>query len=196
MLSITEAWNYVKSVGKVIIGEMKGVAAVGVGAAQAVAHPVKTAKALGNAVAHPIETAIAVGSAVSTAVSKANTPEQAGKIVGEGIANIGLAAASFVGGGAAEVTNGLSEAANIGKVEKVIQGIEELGADEKINTKNPATLQEGNATINFGEGTSTNIRIETHPLTPGGDPIRHGNVETFETVGGRKVLRDNVHVEN
>ena len=150
MVGVDEVKQYAKDVGKALVGEAKGVAAVGVGIAKAVAHPVNTAKAIGNAVAHPIATAKAVGSAVSSAVANANTPEQAGKLVGNALANIGLVAAPFASaaggaGVAGEVANAVPST-----LARVIPGagpFPTLGApgSADVFVTNPAAIEGLNA---------------------------------------------------
>ncbi len=58
-----------------------------------------------------------------------------------------------------KVTKGASP-----NVKKVLDGIEGNGFKVKVNPRNPATKQEGNVTIDFGDKTKVNLRVETHPL--------------------------------
>ena len=62
-------------------------------------------------------------------------------------------------------------------VKKVLDGIEQNGFKVKVNPRNPATKQEGNVTIDFGDKTKVNLRVETHPLKQNGPGVRHANVE-------------------
>jgi hypothetical protein len=59
---------------------------------------------------------------------------------------------------------------------------------------NPKTAtQEGNVTIDFGEGVRVNLRVETHALSRNGPPIRHANVETIIKSLRSKSI-ENVHI--
>lgn len=44
------------------------------------------------------------------------------------------------------------------------------------------TFQEANATIDFGNKTKVNLRVETNPLKPNGPDVRHANVEVIQKV--------------
>lgn len=80
-----------------------------------------------------------------------------------------------------------------------MQEIINISRDEnipvKINPKNLDTLQEGNVTLDLGDGKKVNFRVETHPLEQGGDPIRHANVEvTRRTPRGKNKVIQNTHI--
>ena len=77
-------------------------------------------------------------------------------------------------------------------VRKGLELIEQSEAKVKLNPKTPN--QEGNITLDFGEGKRTNIRVETHPLRRGGPPVRHANIENVTDSGGRKSIQ-NRHIE-
>lgn len=52
----------------------------------------------------------------------------------------------------------------------------------------------GNVTLNLGEGTNVNLRVETHPLETGGPPVRHANVEvTQRNARGQNKVKENTH---
>lgn len=173
MLTWKEAWNYTKDVGRALVGEAKGVASVGVGIAKAVAHPVDTAKALGNAVAHPVATAKAVGNAVSSAVANANTPEQAGKLVGNALANIGLVAAPFASaaGGAGEVANAAAITERAGATSWLEPALGEtrvtrwMGEAESVAMKDTGNLQ-------FGAGGRSYVTELGAPQPGGTGPVQ------------------------
>ena len=55
--------------------------------------------------------------------------------------------------------------------------------------------QEGNVTLDFGQGNKVNVRVETHPLESGGVPVRHANVEVIKTtVKGKPKRVQNEHI--
>jgi hypothetical protein len=89
-----------------------------------------------------------------------------------------------------------TEATTNPAVQKGIDLIEESGADVKLNPKNSNLKQEGNVTLDFGEGSRVNVRVETHPI-PGskGIPKRHANIEVVEKVKNKNVVRQNIHKE-
>lgn len=66
-------------------------------------------------------------------------------------------------------------------------------------TKNPlGPNQEANVTITspYEPGVKLNLRVETHPLTPGGPPVRHVNVERIEPgLKNRPVVVSNTHID-
>jgi RHS repeat-associated protein len=75
------------------------------------------------------------------------------------------------------------------------EGIERGDYTIRPNPLNPKTAQEGNVTIDFGDGIGVNLRIETHPLTRTGEPVRHANVETIRrNRNGRNTVTDNKHI--
>jgi hypothetical protein len=78
-----------------------------------------------------------------------------------------------------------------GKVDKVRSQIADSGGEVKVNPK--TANQEGNVTIDLGEEGRINLRVETHPLEPGGEPVRHGNVELVTKVSGKTKVK-NVHI--
>jgi RHS repeat-associated protein len=85
------------------------------------------------------------------------------------------------------------------KVENILQDIKDNGIlnnpKSKPNTLKPETQQEGNVTLDFGGGKTVNIRVETHPLKPGGDPVRHANVQEFrQTPRGKNKSISNDHI--
>ena len=47
-----------------------------------------------------------------------------------------------------------------GKVDEALNLIERSGARVKVNPKSAATRQEGNVTLDFGNGTRVNVRVE------------------------------------
>jgi RHS repeat-associated protein len=100
---------------------------------------------------------------------------------------------SLGGAGAA----GGEATAGAGKVETVLQGIDDVGAKVQMNPLNPATLQEVNATIKLPDGRSVNVRVETHPI-PGsnGQPVRHGNVDVLAPAKNKTVLIRKRYIEN
>ena len=173
MFSFRDAWDYTKDVGRTLVGEAKGVAAVGVGIAKAVAHPVDTAKALGTAVAHPIATAKAVGNAVSSAVANANTPEQAGKLVGNALANAFLVAAPFASaaGGAGEVANAAAITERAGATSGLEAAVGEtrvtrwMGEAESVAMKDSGNLQ-------FGAGGRSYVTDLGAPQPGGTGPVQ------------------------
>jgi RHS repeat-associated protein len=75
------------------------------------------------------------------------------------------------------------------------EGIERGDYAIRPNPLNPKTAQEGNVTIDFGDGIGVNLRIETHPLTRTGEPVRYANVETIRrNRNGRNTVTDNKHI--
>jgi RHS repeat-associated protein len=85
------------------------------------------------------------------------------------------------------------------KVENILNDLKDNGIltnpKSKPNTLKPETYQEGNVTLDFGEGRIVNIRIETHPLKKGGPPVRHANVEEFrQTPRGKNKSISNDHI--
>jgi hypothetical protein len=78
------------------------------------------------------------------------------------------------------------------KVETAVDMIRQSGAKVSLNPKAPN--QEGNVTLDFGDGNRVNLRVETHPLEKGGDPVRHANVEVVETVNGKSKVTENTHI--
>jgi Pretoxin HINT domain len=70
------------------------------------------------------------------------------------------------------------------KVDNILNDLKDNGIlnnpKSKANALKPETLQEGNVTLDLGDGRTVNIRVETHPLTPGGEPVRHANVQEFK----------------
>ena len=83
--------------------------------------------------------------------------------------------------------------ANDSNVDKVIDTIDKGGFEVKANPKKPN--QEGNVTITNPKepGKSVNVRVETHPLKPNGQPERHANVETVTKANGKKQVK-NTHI--
>ncbi len=79
-------------------------------------------------------------------------------------------------------------------VKKVLDAIKEGGFKVKINPKNPATKQEGNATVDFGNGTKVNLRVESHPLKQNGKDVRHANVEVTRQVKNKNKVISNKHI--
>lgn len=100
-------------------------------------------------------------------------------LVGVGVAAAVLREAEVAGSSAA-------------RVEEILKQIDESGAKVKVNPKAPA--QEGNVTLDFGEQGRVNVRVETHPLKPGGPPERHANVEVVKDVGGKPVKVRSDHI--
>jgi hypothetical protein len=66
-------------------------------------------------------------------------------------------------------------------------------------TVNPkSALQESNITITHPNepGVKLNLRTETRPLEPGGDPVRHTNVEVVKPgPKNRPEVDSNVHID-
>ena len=65
-------------------------------------------------------------------------------------------------------------------------------AEVKANPKGEG--QEGNVTLDSGDGDRVNIRVETHPLEAGGEPVEHANVEVVKTVKGKSRVVSNDHI--
>lgn len=63
-----------------------------------------------------------------------------------------------------------------------------------LTPKNPATKQEGNATIDFGDKTKVNLRVESHPLKQGGQDVKHANVEVTKEVKNKNKVISNKHI--
>ncbi|MEM9103843.1 MAG: polymorphic toxin-type HINT domain-containing protein, partial [Pseudomonadota bacterium] len=80
------------------------------------------------------------------------------------------------------------------KVKEVLDSIDANGFKVKINPKNPATKQEVNATIDFGDKTKVNLRVETHPLKQNGPDVRHANVEVTRQVKNKNRVTRNDHI--
>jgi len=79
-------------------------------------------------------------------------------------------------------------------VKKVLDAIEENNYKFKSNPNKVETKQEVNGTIDFGDGTSVNVRVESHPLKQNGPDVRHANVEvTRKAKNKNKVIR-NKHI--
>jgi hypothetical protein len=79
------------------------------------------------------------------------------------------------------------------KVETAGDLIKDSGAKVSANPKAPN--QEGNVTLDFGDGDKVNLRVETHPLKTGGDPVRHANVEVIKTRPNGKTKKiSNEHI--
>lgn len=70
---------------------------------------------------------------------------------------------------------------------EVADAVGQSGAKVKPH---PTRTGEG-ATIHWPDGSTTDIRVETHPLKPGGPPQLHGNVENRDKNGR---LIDNKHI--
>lgn len=80
-------------------------------------------------------------------------------------------------------------------IKKVLDGIEENGFNVKVNPRNPATKQEGNVTIDFGDKTKVNLRVETHSLKQNGPSVRHANVEVTRQVKNKNKVISNKHIK-
>jgi hypothetical protein len=112
----------------------------------------------------------------------------------------GAGAATKINGARIEAAGGApSIAPQTGVVSSKVQGILDTIRNEnipvKINPRNPSTLQEGNVTLDLGNGKGVNLRVETHPLEQGGSPVRHGNVEfTRVTPRGKNKVIENIHI--
>jgi len=81
------------------------------------------------------------------------------------------------------------------KVDAIAGEIERGGYQVTPNEK--TATQEGNVTITHPDqpGVKLNLRIETHPLEPGGAPVRHVNVETVTPRTGKTPKQvDNHHI--
>jgi hypothetical protein len=70
------------------------------------------------------------------------------------------------------------------KIENILQDLKDNGIipntpedmaspGSKSNDLKPETAQEGNITLDMGDGISVNIPVETHPLKKCGNPVRH-----------------------
>jgi RHS repeat-associated protein len=81
------------------------------------------------------------------------------------------------------------------KIQGIINDIRDNNLPVQINRRNPATSQEGNITVGLENGKRVNIRVETHPLNPGGEPIRHANIEVIKTTPrGKNRVQENIHI--
>ena len=80
------------------------------------------------------------------------------------------------------------------KVQDVMDAVKQNDVKVKVNPRNQATKQEGNVTLDFGDGTKANLRVETHPLSQNGPPIRHGNVEVTKQVKNKNKVIKNTHI--
>jgi hypothetical protein len=84
---------------------------------------------------------------------------------------------------------------NSSKVQEIMDTLRSENISVKINPKNSDLLQEGNVTLDLGDGKNVNFRVETHPLEKGGNPIRHANVEvTRRTPRGKNKVIQNTHI--
>jgi hypothetical protein len=129
----------------------------------------------------------AIGKGVGTlAGAVAGTAER--EAVGAVASQVGNAAGKV--GGAANQAGGAA-AQTTSKVDNLLQQIEQSGAKVKLNPKSAS--QEGNVTLVFGNQGRVNVRVETHPLTPNGPPVRHANVETVTEAAGKKTV-ENIHI--
>ncbi len=54
--------------------------------------------------------------------------------------------------------------------------------------------QEGNVTIDFGDKTKVNLRVETHALRQNGPDVRHANVEVTNQIKNRNKVISNTHI--
>ena len=97
----------------------------------------------------------------------------------------------FVGTGQILVHNACKATGGANKVDQIAKDIEESGATVKQNAKTAS--QEGNVTVDFGKAGRMNLRVETHPLAPGGPPVRHANVEKVTQSGNQKTVT-NTHI--
>lgn len=82
------------------------------------------------------------------------------------------------------------------KPEAIVGQIKEGGFKVQQNPK--TGTQEGNVSISHPSqpGTRVNIRIETHPLKPGGPPVRHANVEVVKPgPKNRPRVVENIHID-
>jgi RHS repeat-associated protein len=108
---------------------------------------------------------------------------------GKGLpANVAMAEgknAAIVGAGA----NKLSP-----KVQSIMNEIDKQGIKVTVNPKKPETAQEGNVTLHSGK-TQVNLRVETHPLKPGGPPVRHANVEVTQRIKNKNKVIENRHID-
>jgi RHS repeat-associated protein len=89
-----------------------------------------------------------------------------------------------------------SDNGNSSAIDTVLEGIEENGFGVNINENKPETQQEGNATIDFNDGTKVNIRVETHPLKQGGENVRHANVEQTKKVKNKNKVTEKKHIKD
>ena len=101
------------------------------------------------------------------------TGEEVG-LIGRGLALAGLLTPTS--GGQIRGAGAVAKNWILPEVEKVVEAIKSIGAKVKVH---PTKAGKG-AAIDFGDGTVVDIRVETHPLSPGGPPKLHGNVETFQ----------------
>ena len=98
------------------------------------------------------------------------------KVIGAALGKLtGAAEGTFVGRGIGSMGRGSARLSN----DEIVQAVSDAGATAKPH---PTRGGEGVA-IEFPDGTNADIRVETHPLTRGGQPQLHGNVEIWRTDG-------------
>ena len=175
------------------------------GIAHAVTNPVSTAKAVANNISETWNSGSEgqgriVGNALIAFATSGASATKVGNLTN--IAGKGVKSASALVKGetesAAKVANivGVIDRANkdgtVGelasivskdRVNTVLEMLEKSGANIKVNSK--TFMQEGNVTLDFANKGRVNIRVETHPLTRGGPPVRHANVEDVSIVNGK-----------
>jgi hypothetical protein len=120
---------------------------------------------------------------------------RAGRAIVTGVGKAIGGAASKIGGGVRSLftPSATKGAGNVSpEVQTGLDMIEKSGAKVKVNPKTPG--QEGNVTLDYGEAGRVNVRVETHPLKPGGPPQRHGNVEVIKDVNGKPVKERKDHI--
>jgi len=160
---------------------------------QAFSNMAETAKLAVTSPGAIVEAGKEFGSQMSGTVSKAldGDPEAFGEIVGTA-AMIAAPSATGLLPSRATATMGVADVSGATtKAGKLIQEIRQSGAEVKLNPK--SATQEGNVTIDFKNGQSVNLRVETHPLQRNGPPIRHANVEIVTQKGLKKTV-ENEHI--
>ena len=92
-----------------------------------------------------------------------------GKVVSSASGTVlGREVSSFFGSGARQLSN-----------EAIVQAVGDAGATFRPH----ATRGGQGVAIQFPDGLKADIRVETHPLTQGGSPQLHGNVQVWRPDG-------------
>jgi RHS repeat-associated protein len=154
-------------------------------------------RAVGGALGRAGGTAGGVGAGAGTSAGSgagSSSGSGTGPSGGASSGGTGGAGGGASGGGTGGAGGGASGGTGTGysdKVQEIINQIIQSGAKVKLNPK--TATQEGNVTIDFGEGVRVNLRVETHALSRNGPPIRHANVETIIKSLRSKSI-ENVHI--
>ncbi len=161
-----------------------------IGQQSTVAMAVNDAATAGAALASGAADMLRVGAATGEAIGSGQSGTDMVGAVSQDVARgaalfvtIGAPAAAAVSGGEAAASTTTAAGS---KVEGAMAQIEGSGAKVKVNPKTAG--QEGNVTLDFGSQGRINMRVETHPLKPGGSPVRHANVDTVVEQGGKKTV--------